>query len=94
MCFNDAEVKYFGGETEEVVTDAFDSQEIDELESEFKQKPLVIPFIVPVIIVGVFALLLCTLLVLCIISRKVQNKNRHKAIIQDEQTAIVEAEKK
>ena len=33
-CFNDAEVKYFGGETEEVVTDAFMSQEIDDAEDE------------------------------------------------------------
>ena len=32
VCFNDAEVKYFGGETEEVVTDAFITQEIDDAE--------------------------------------------------------------
>ena len=71
VCFNEAEVKYFGGGTEEVVTDAFMSQDIDDAELESKAKSKDKPAMVQIIFGAVVVLGVCTLLVLYIICRKV-----------------------
>ena len=85
VCSNDAEVKYFGEETQEEVTnevtDVFMNEEEDDTEMEVSIKPQEKSWLIEIVIVTVVAILLCAILVLCIIRRKAKNENKHTTVI-------------